>query len=88
MVEKFIQILTDPIVAFLQKEGLWDSLVDIYNSLKGPVGRVFEWIGSLGINWTAVWAVILDILKLLLRITVAVVHVLIDVVNWIVQIFH
>jgi hypothetical protein len=87
MIENVLKIVFAPLISFLQKEGFWDSLVDVYNALKGPVGRFFEWVGSLGINWVAVWDVVLDIFKLLLRITVAVVHVLIDIVNWIVGLF-
>lgn len=92
--DKIILDTLRPVMVFLQKQGLWDGLVDTWNKLTSLTGSLFgtSGFGSLfgGSGGTSVnqsSSFIVNFFKLVVAILVTIVNILIDIVNWALGLF-
>ncbi|MCL5012126.1 MAG: hypothetical protein M1320_01755 [Patescibacteria group bacterium] len=90
--DKIILNALQPVIAFLQKQGLWDGLVSTWDKLSSLTGSLVggSGLGSLfggsgGSGNSS--SFIVSFFKLVVAILVTIVNVLIDIVNWALGLF-
>ena len=90
--DKIILDALQPVIAFLQKQGLWDGLVSTWGKLAALTGSLFGsanlgsiFTGSGGSGSSS--SFIVNFFKLVVAILVTIVNVLIDIVNWVLGVF-
>ncbi len=85
--ETIIQILLSPIKTFLEENGLWDDMVNLYHKAERVVEVISGWFGVETSGDSDLWGFIVGFFKLLFQIIVTVFNVIIDLINWVLGLF-
>lgn len=85
--ETIIQILLSPIKTFLEENGLWDDMVNLYHKAERVVEAISGWFGVETSGDSDLWGFIVGFFKLLFQIIVTVFNVIIDLINWVLGLF-
>lgn len=78
----FFSTIFQPVVEFLQKEGLWDSALKIYYFFLEILRTLFTWIDA-NILTKNIWEFILTFLKFVVELVVVIFNVLVNIFHWI-----
>ena len=83
---KLLSIITDPIVSFLQKEGLWNDLVSIYEKLSALIQQIAGWL-HINIDSHGVVSFLIEAAKLIIKLFIVLFQVLLNIATWIIHLF-
>jgi hypothetical protein len=84
--EKILEVIFAPVIAFLKEQGLWEGISAAYEQLVRVVEKVFNTFGIEG-GESSFPNLLMDFLRLVVDILITVVRVLIDIVNWVLNLF-
>jgi len=85
-IREVLQIIFGPVIAFLQKEGLWELLVDLFHKTRALVSQLIFWL-DISFDFKKVFDFIVATGVFLFKLVVVIAGVFLDVAQWIVGLF-
>lgn len=84
-ITKIIAAILAPVTDFLKQQGIWDTLVKIYQIVSGIVLNLWGWLGN-NIGTQKILDLLVVFLKFILNIFLTLFDVLSQIVNWLLHI--
>ena len=84
-VTKIIAAMLTPVTDFLKQQGIWDTLVKIYQIVSGIVLNLWGWLEN-NIGTQKILDLLVTFLKFILNIFLTLFDVLSKLVNWLLHI--
>lgn len=84
-ITKIIAAILAPVTDFLKQQGIWDTLVKIYQIVSGIVLSLWGWLDN-NIGTQKILDLLVVFLKFILNIFLTLFDVLSQIVNWLLHI--
>ncbi len=80
-INKLISSILAPVIDFLKRNNIWDTLVNIYQLVYGLVINLWSWLGN-NIGTQRILDFLITFTKFILNIFLTLFSVLSQIVNW------